>query len=110
MVESDAAARLSALSHPSRLRLFRMLIQAGPQGVPAGALAQRLDIAPSNLSAHLNVLSHTGLVGVRRVGRSRIYWADTFVIGALIEFLVSDCCNGNPEVCGLVRQALGARC
>ncbi|TGY89111.1 transcriptional regulator [Marinicauda algicola] len=97
--EDEAVTRLSALAHETRLKLFRILIAAGPQGLPAGTLAERLGVSPSNLSAHLAILSHAGLVAARRDGRRRIYSVDLTEAGALIDFLVSDCCAGHPEVC-----------
>jgi len=99
MSEAGAVKRLAALAHETRLRLFRTLIAAGPEGVPAGTLAERLGVSPSNLSAHLTILSQTGLIAARRSGRQRIYSVDLAAAGALIDYLVSECCAGHPEVC-----------
>ena len=100
--EDIAVARFAALASEARMRVFRLLIQAGPNGVAAGRLSEALDIAPSNLSAHLNTLRHAGLVSVRRDGRSRIYAANLEATGALVEYLVADCCDGHPEICRVI--------
>lgn len=103
--EHLAVRRLAALAHETRLRLFRMLIAAGPGGLPAGTLAGQLEVSPSNLSAHLSVLSGAGLVAPTRAGRQRIYAVDLAAAGALIDFLVSDCCAGHPQVCEAITPA-----
>jgi DNA-binding transcriptional ArsR family regulator len=94
-----AAASLSALGHEGRLTIFRLLVQAGPRGVAAGEVARRLNMIPNPLSANLNVLSHAGLIGSRREGRSIIYAADYAAMSGLLGFLMQDCCNGAPEIC-----------
>ncbi|MDG2530494.1 ArsR/SmtB family transcription factor [Caulobacter endophyticus] len=99
-MESKAAVNmLSALGHEGRLAIFRLLVKAGPGGVAAGEVARALDVAPSSLSANLNVLSHAGLVASRREGRSIIYSADYGAMSAMLGFLMEDCCNGAPEIC-----------
>lgn len=103
--EAQAVRRLAALAHETRLRLFRILIASGPEGLPAGTLAERLEVSPSNLSAHLSSLSHAGLIGLTRAGRQRIYSVDLAAAGSLIDFLVSDCCAGHPEVCDVIAPA-----
>jgi DNA-binding transcriptional ArsR family regulator len=95
----SAVAALSALAHEGRLRIFRELVQAGPDGLAAGEVARRVGIAPSTLSASLTLLSHAGLVSSRRAGRSIIYAAAYEPMAALLGYLVKDCCNGRPEVC-----------
>ncbi len=100
-MESRAAvASLSALGHDGRLGIFRLLVTAGPPGVPAGEIARRLAMAPNTLSANLNVLSHAGLATSRREGRSIIYSADISAMSDLLGFLMEDCCGGAPEICG----------
>ncbi|WP_421933214.1 ArsR/SmtB family transcription factor [Phenylobacterium sp.] len=94
-----AIASLSALAHEGRLEVFRLLIKAGAEGLPAGEVARRLEVPPSSLSANLNLLSHAGLVQARREGRSIIYTADYGAMSRLIGFLLEDCCAGSPEVC-----------
>src|SRR6516164_1646282 len=94
-----AIKRLSALAQDSRLAVFRLLVQAGRQGVPAGEIARSLDITANTLSAQLTILTNAGLVTSRRVGRSIIYTADYDGMGELLAYLMEDCCQGRPEVC-----------
>lgn len=101
---AQASARLGALAHETRLTVFRALMRAGPGGLAAGALADAAQVSASNLSSHLNVLLGAGLVTVRRDGRQRIYSPDLDAVRELLGFLVNECCQGAPEVCGgLVR-------
>ena len=94
-----AVTFLSALAHETRLAVFRSLVQAGPEGVPAGDLARSLGVVANTMSAHLSVLDHAGLVRSRRVGRSIIYSAAYDRMSDLLAFLLQDCCRGSPEVC-----------
>jgi DNA-binding transcriptional ArsR family regulator len=99
-MESDLAIkRLSALAQESRLAVFRLLIQAGSEGVAAGEIARGLGITPNTLSAQLTILANAGLVTSRRDGRSIIYAANYEGMGALLLYLTQDCCQGRPEVC-----------
>lgn len=99
-MESKVAVNmLSALGHEGRLAIFRMLVKAGPEGIAAGEIARALDVLPNSLSANLNVLSHAGLIGSRRKGRSIIYAADYGAMSGMLGFLMEDCCNGAPEIC-----------
>jgi DNA-binding transcriptional ArsR family regulator len=104
-----AVVALSALAHEGRLTIFRELVQAGPEGLPAGVLGRRVDVASTTLSNSLTVLSHAGLVSARRDGRSIIYTARYERMSDLLGFLLQDCCNGSPQVCaplaGIVSQA-----
>jgi len=93
----DAVERLSALAHPSRLAVFRLLVQRGPEGVAAGAIAEALEIAPPTLSFHLAQLARAGLVASRREGRSVVYSADYAASGELVAFLYDNCCGGGCE-------------
>lgn len=107
----SAVTALSALSHEGRLSVFRMLVQAGMEGMPAGEIARRLDVPPNSLSANLNVLSNARLVESRRDGRSIIYTARYASMTELLEFLLEDCCGGNPQICTpLVELVLNSRC
>ncbi|MDQ0324179.1 arsenate reductase [Rhodopseudomonas julia] len=90
---------LSALAHETRLSVFRALVAAGGEGAAAGVLAERLDVLPNTLSAHLSQLLRAGLVKSVREGRSIRYTADLDAIGDLLAFLIRDCCGGHPEVC-----------
>jgi ArsR family transcriptional regulator len=95
----DAIESLAALAHPGRLAVFRHLVQAGPQGVAAGAIARTLGAPANTMSAQLAILARAGLIGSRRESRSIIYSANYDEIGALIGFLMEDCCQGRPEIC-----------
>jgi len=102
----QAVSALSALAHEGRLTIFRQLVQAGPEGMNAGALARSVGIAPNSLT----VLSHAGLVSPRRDGRSIIYTAVYGRMSALLGFLLQDCCNGSPEICSPLVDVLQTTC
>src|ERR1700749_75382 len=99
MKKTDVVAALPALAQDNRLDVFRLLVQAGPQGMPAGAVAEALDLAPNTLTFHFNRLRMAGLVTVRREGRSMIYAAQFDTMNALLSFLTENCCQGAPEKC-----------
>ena len=99
MESNIAIKRLSALAQESRLAVFRLLVKAGPDGVPAGEIARTLDITPNTLSAQLTILANAGLVASRRDGRSIIYAAGYGSMSELLVYLMEDCCQGRPEVC-----------
>jgi DNA-binding transcriptional ArsR family regulator len=105
-----AVIALSALAHEGRLRVFRLLVQAGVLGLPAGEIARRLEVLPNSLSPNLNVLAHAGLVKSRRQGRSIIYTADYDRMRDLLGFLVEDCCGGSPEICSPLADVLRTAC
>lgn len=106
-----AIASLGALAHEGRLSTFRLLVQAGPDGLAAGEVARRLGLLPNTLSASLNVLSHAGLISGRREGRSVIYTANYDRMRDLLAFLMEDCCAGSPEICApLAELAQRAAC
>ncbi len=90
---------LSALAQESRLAIFRLLVQVGPQGLPAGRIGEALDLPPATLSFHLKELSHAGLLDSRQEGRSIIYTPDFDRMSELLAYLVEDCCNGDVAVC-----------
>jgi ArsR family transcriptional regulator, arsenate/arsenite/antimonite-responsive transcriptional repressor len=111
MESNNAVKRLSALAQDSRLAVFRLLIKAGPTGVPAGEIARTLGITPNTLSAQLTILANAGLVSSRRDGRSIIYAATYDSISELLVYLMEDCCQGRAEICGpLVAVAGRAAC
>ncbi len=85
---------LQALAQEHRLAAFRLLVEAGPQGIAAGEIARALGVAPATLSFHLNQLAQAGLVGSRRNGRSIIYAADFEAMEGLVGFLTENCCRG----------------
>lgn len=100
MEQTEAITALAALAHDHRMQVFRLLVCAGPKGLPAGEIAQRVGIAPSSLSFHLSQLVQAGLLRSWRVAR-RVYYATDFAaMRTLLEFLTEDCCQGLPEMCG----------
>lgn len=96
MEPNHAVKALAALGHESRLTVFRLLVQAGPDGLPAGQLAEQAHIAPSSLSFHLKELVHAGLLSQRQDGRFIIYAARFDVMNALLAYLTESCCGGAP--------------
>jgi ArsR family transcriptional regulator len=110
-MESPAAVTaLSALAHPGRLEVFRLLVRAGPDGLAAGDIARATGSLANTLSANLNVLSGAGLVSSRREGRSIIYAAGYDRMRELLAFLMEDCCGGNSEICAPLAAIATACC
>ena len=99
MEKIDAVTALAALAQDNRLDVFRLLVQAGPEGMAAGEVAERLDLSPNNLTFHFDRLRHAGLVSVRRDGRSMIYAARYEQMNALLAFLAENCCKGAEARC-----------
>ena len=99
METTQAVAALGALAQEHRLAVFRLLVQAGPEGMPAGQVADALDLAPNTLTFHFDRLRVAGLVTVRRDGRSMIYAARFEAMNALLGFLTENCCQGAPGTC-----------
>jgi len=105
-----ATKALTALGQESRLRAFRLLINRGPKGMPAGDIARKLGVPHNTLSAHLSILSNAGLVRSQRAGRSIIYAIDFEGMRDLLAFLMEDCCRGKPELCAPVLDRLLPEC
>ena len=99
MVQTDAVAALAALAQDNRLDVFRLLVQAGPDGLAAGNIASELKLAPNTLTFHFDRLRQAGLVSVRRDGRSMIYSANYDAMNSLILYLTDNCCGGSSEQC-----------
>lgn len=99
MDERQALSAFGALSQETRLRLLRLLVSAGPEGIAAGSLAEQVEVSASNVSFHLKELERAGLVAARRDSRSIVYSAEYGVLSNLIRFLMEDCCSGRPEIC-----------
>src|ERR1700748_431161 len=99
MKKHQALAALAALAQDNRLDVFRLLGQAGPEGIPAGRGADALQLAPNTLTFHFDRLRDAGLVSVRRDGRSMIYAARYETMNALLGFLTENCCQGAVEKC-----------
>src|SRR6202789_4468500 len=96
MEKIGAVAALAALAQDNRLDVYRLLVQAGPAGMPAGAVAEALDLAPNTLTFHFDRLRVAGLVTVRREGRSMIYAARYETMNGLLGYLTDNCCGGVP--------------
>src|SRR6516162_3524720 len=99
MDQRRAIAALGALAQETRLELFRLLVTRGPEGLPAGVIAERLSVMPSSLSFHLQQLVHAGLITQRRLSRQLIYSAEYGTMNALLAYLTENCCG---------RDAVGA--
>ena len=100
-MEADAAVQaFSALAQETRLAVFRLLVQAGPNGLSAGEIASRLGVAASTMSHHLAHLERAGLARSRRMHRQVVYATDYEGTRRLLSFLMEDCCQGMPELCG----------
>lgn len=108
MEARQALASFAALSQETRLQVVRMLVVAGPDGMAAGAIAEKAGVSPSNVSFHLKELERAGLIKQKREARSIIYTAHYNGLAELIRFLMEDCCAGHPEVCASVESACPA--
>jgi DNA-binding transcriptional ArsR family regulator len=107
---AHALAALAALGQPTRLEIFRLLVRCAPNGLAAGAIAATIDCPNNTLSSHLAILARAGLVCGRRDGRSISYRADLDGMRALVAFLLTDCCNGHPEVCAPISSVIDSAC
>jgi ArsR family transcriptional regulator, arsenate/arsenite/antimonite-responsive transcriptional repressor len=100
-----AVAALGALAHETRLQLFRLLVQRGPDGLSAGVIAERLRIPPSSLTFHLQQLTHAGLITQRRLSRQLIYATDFAAMNAVMTYLTENCCGGSVVCAPLCQPA-----
>ncbi|MFS8053246.1 metalloregulator ArsR/SmtB family transcription factor [Rhizobium sp. BR 317] len=100
MEERQALMSFAALSQETRLAVVRTLVVAGPAGMAAGAIAEKMGVSPSNISFHLKELERSGLVAQRRESRSIVYSADYDALSGLVRFLMLDCCAGHPRITG----------
>lgn len=110
MNDEQAVASLSALAHVDRLAAFRMLVKAGPDGMPSGEIAERLTIPPARMSFHLATLERSGLVASRRDGRRILYTASYDDMRWLLGFITEDCCGGNVAICGDLKSLTDPSC
>lgn len=101
-----AIERLTALSHSGRLEAFKHLVRSGPEGLAAGELASQLGVQPNTLSAQLNILVTSRLVGRERNGRSIVYKAKLSTLNEVVLYLIEDCCEGRDEVCAPILKAI----
>lgn len=102
METNHALDALSALGQETRLEVFRLLVRAGGDGLAAGEIGGHLNVPPNTLSSHLAILHRAGLVSSRREGRVVRYFADMEGMRALLDFLLQDCCGGQPDLCRTV--------
>ncbi len=109
MDATTAVPALGALAQETRLASFRLLVEQGPEGLPAGRIAERLGVPAATMSFHLAQLSHAGLVVSRRESRHVIYAVNVERVNDLIRFLTEECCGGRPELCLPAAAACGAK-
>jgi ArsR family transcriptional regulator len=105
MDEGQALSAFGALSQETRLRIVRLLVQAGPDGMAAGSIADAAGVSASNVSFHLKELTLAGLAKAKRAARSINYTADYDGLAGLSQFLMQDCCAGHPAVCKPARSS-----
>lgn len=110
MNKASTLAALAALGQETRLDIFRLLVKTGSKGLPAGEIVARLGAVQNTVSAHLKVLSQSGLVRAERQGRTIRYAADMTGLRDLLAYLMEDCCNGAPELCRPVIDAVTCDC
>src|SRR5579863_9393236 len=103
----DAITALSALADEHRLAVYRLLVERGPDGLPAGAIAERIGLVPSSLTFHVQALQRAGLISQRRVGRQLFYAADYSEMNALVGYLTENCCR-ESAVCAPSCQPVSA--
>ena len=108
MEENQVIAALSALAHPIRLKVFRALVVAGPEGLTPGVLQEQLDVPATTLSFHLKELSNAGLAGSERASRNLIYRAAFDRMNSLLGYLTENCCQGAE--CAVESTAAGCGC
>jgi DNA-binding transcriptional ArsR family regulator len=105
MEKTEALTLLSAIAHETRLEVFRRLVRAGPEGLPAGAIGDELGVPPATLSFHLKELKNAGIVTCRREGRSLVYGPSFETMNGLLEFLTDNCCEGSSACQPKTRRA-----
>jgi ArsR family transcriptional regulator len=108
MEKVNLIAALAALAQENRLDVFRLLVQAGPNGLPAGQVAVALGLAPNTLSFHFDRLRNAGLVTVRRQGRSMIYTARFDIMRGLVKYLTENCCIGVDPGCSAPKRKVAS--
>ena len=106
----EAVDTLGGLAQESRLKVFRLLIQAGTSGMAAGEIAKAVGIPKNTMSSHLAILSRANLIQARKEGRSMIYAVNFEGTRSLLSFLVEDCCQGDPSICGPLIETTLATC
>jgi ArsR family transcriptional regulator len=110
MDETLAVTAMAALAHGQRLRIFRLLVREGPNGMPAGMIADAIGATPTATSFHLKELDRAGLIHATRDGRYVRYAVHVERMRQLLEFLTDDCCQGQPELCGSIIKKARSVC
>jgi len=110
MESENAILALAALAQPTRLDVFRLLVQHEPEGLAAGDIAKMLAVPQNTMSSHLSILSRAGLVSAQRFSRSIVYRADLTRLQAVVLFMLKDCCDGRPEICAPLVESLTPCC
>src|SRR4051812_15285177 len=110
-MESDQAIlAFAALAQSTRLDVFRLLVKHEPEGLAAGDIARALAVPQNTMSSHLAILSRAGLVTARRFSRSIVYRVDLKAFQSIVLFMLRDCCDGRPEICGPLIKDLTPYC
>ena len=104
MKSVQVVSALSALAQSTRLAIYRLLVAAGPEGMAAGRVAEKLKISPATLSFHFKTLSHAGLIESRQEGRFIYYAANFVAMNNMLAYLTENCCGGNHEICKPTRH------
>ncbi len=104
MKPAQVVRALSALAQPTRLAVYRLLVERGPEGVPAGHVAEKLQVSPATLSFHFKTLSHAGLIESRQEGRFIYYAANFSVMNGMVAYLTENCCGGNQAACDVPQK------
>jgi DNA-binding transcriptional ArsR family regulator len=110
MEQNEALAAFTALSQPTRLDVFRLLIEREPGGLAAGDIARRMGVPHNTMSTHLAILARAGLIEAERHSRSIVYRARLGAVRALAGYLLKDCCGGRPEICAPLIADLSPCC
>lgn len=99
MKAAQVVTALSALAQPTRLAVYRLLVERGPEGMAAGQVAEKLNVSPATMSFHFKTLNHAGLIESRQDGRFVYYAANFAVMNGMLAYLTDNCCGGNPDAC-----------
>lgn len=110
MDDRSAIEALSALAHPTRFAVFRLLVRIGGQGLPAGEIAREIGVPPTTMSTHLGILARAGVISANRQSRIVFYSLNVEGTRALFAHLLEDCCGGRPDLCAPLLSAEGPSC
>ena len=99
MKTAEVIDALGALAHEYRLAIYRLLVEQGPEGLPAGAIGEKVGLVPSSLTFHLQALQRAGLIAQLRASRQLIYSADFGVMNGLVSYLTDNCCTASGNTC-----------